>query len=530
MIFDTVHASSTSWPHREWQRLVNVGISRARDLLVVVSSRDEMREPYLSPLATLLAPRVLQRGVWRVVQAHVRHVPSERLRRDPATLGAQLEERTRLRAVPSAEQERLARLRLDGGPRLVRGVAGSGKTFLLAAWLAQAVRSATPPRSGTPRASSHERFWILYGNRSLGHLIVDLVETQWRRLESSRAFPWDYVDLWHVPDWLQFLASRFSITLTDLDRYAIEARAERLLETLRRRRVAPLATAAFVDEAQDLGPSVLELCAFLLPARSPAQPTHRPIHILYDNAQNIYGRGTPRWSSLGLDMRGRSAVLDQSFRGTRPIAEFALNVLDRLEDLSPDPDHAERVARGQIVSDRIHTRSWWRADFAQAHGPTPSVRIFDTLTAELSALTEILVHWIGREGVAPSRIPILANGTPFRVQLIHQLRPALESLSVIVREQRSGTFSEAEDTLVVTTAHSFKGYEAEIICVPGVDGFVTRQGRVLARPLYSALTRARSLLYVSGSRRSEESVRHLIDVIESVARDLTLASRSVGFE
>ncbi len=39
----------------------------------------------------------------------------------------------------------------------------------------------------------------------------------------------------------------------------------------------------------------------------------RSVNIFYDNAQNIYGRGTPTWSELGLGMRGRATVMKESF-------------------------------------------------------------------------------------------------------------------------------------------------------------------------------------------------------------------------
>jgi hypothetical protein len=54
VVFDTVNASSTAWSYGEWQRLINVAMSRAQSLLVVVASRSEMGEAYARPLARLL--------------------------------------------------------------------------------------------------------------------------------------------------------------------------------------------------------------------------------------------------------------------------------------------------------------------------------------------------------------------------------------------------------------------------------------------------------------------------------------------
>ncbi len=56
VIFDTVNAGSYSWPFDEWKRLVNVALSRAREAIIVLASRNEMHEPYLEPLRRQLTP------------------------------------------------------------------------------------------------------------------------------------------------------------------------------------------------------------------------------------------------------------------------------------------------------------------------------------------------------------------------------------------------------------------------------------------------------------------------------------------
>lgn len=47
-------------------------------------------------------------------------------------------------------------------------------------------------------------------------------------------------------------------------------------------------------------------------------------------------------------MRGRSSVMQESFRSTKPITEFALNVLYRLQPSEKGGDHAELTDRGLI--------------------------------------------------------------------------------------------------------------------------------------------------------------------------------------
>ncbi|MEO0604695.1 MAG: hypothetical protein AAF211_24895, partial [Myxococcota bacterium] len=125
--------------------------------------------------------------------------------------------------------------------------------------------------------------------------------------------------------------------------------------------------------------------------------------------------------------------------------------------------------------------------------------------AELRALADRVHTWVADEGVLPGDIRVLANSPEVREAAATVLTDRLGPLGATVESQARTTLSTGPHTLVVTTAHSFKGHEAEIVAVPGADRFVVRSEdppRILGRALYVALTRARSVLYVSGSASS----------------------------
>src|SRR5690606_25428420 len=132
-------------------------------------------------------------------------------------------------------------------------------------------------------------------------------------------------------------------------------------------------------------------------------------NIFYDNAQNIYGRRTPTWSELGLDMRGRSTVMKESFRSTKPIAEFALNVLYRLQPPESNPDHKEMVARGLIERAERNGTDWWTVRFNQIDGPKPTFHQYTNLDEEFEAIAAYCRKLIEVEGVQPSDICLLYN-------------------------------------------------------------------------------------------------------------------------
>jgi len=365
VIFDTVNAGSHSWPYDEWKRLVNVALSRSREMVVILASRSEMNEPYLRPLFPCLASKVLRRKagkfVWEEVVANKQFVLPEGLGvRETSSIGYQLSTRKQLQPVLSHDQERLCRLELDGKPRLVRGVAGSGKTVVLANWVMQTLH----------RLSDKEdlRIWAVFANRSLQSLIADSIEDAWKKETDGIAFPWEKVKLCHIREVLEPMLQRIGQSI-DAYGFDYDKAAEVVLERMGLGGVASCCEALFIDEAQDLGPSALRLLTKLVSQSDPTDPNSRSVNIFYDNAQNIYDRATPKWSEIGLDMRGRSTVMKESFRSTKPITEFALNVLYRLSSMEESSDHKELQTRGLIERGERLGKDWWNVRFNQIDGP-----------------------------------------------------------------------------------------------------------------------------------------------------------------
>jgi superfamily I DNA/RNA helicase len=281
----------------------------------------------------------------------------------------------------------------------------------------------------------------------------------------------------------------------DASAYDYESQARRILDS---GHLTPRFPALFIDEAQDFGHDTL---ALLIALTEPGPEQRRPVMIFYDNAQDIYGRGTPRWADLGLDLRGRSDVMRESFRSTRANTELALEVLDRLRPLRQSPDLRElmRAGPGGTPPLLAHEHGRWRARFCVAEGQPPEVRILPDRDAELRLVTRQVYKWIVEDGVPPGDIRILALKNT-RDAITRQLDQALGDHGRVV-QRRSEGFVGCEDAVVVTTPHSFKGHDAELIVVVGVDGYVT-SGRPLHAVLYVAMTRARTLLLVTGTTSS----------------------------
>lgn len=522
VIFDSVNAGSYGWPYDEWKRLVNVALSRSREAVIVFASRAEMEEPYMRPLMRHLSPQVLRKDgsrlYWEVVPKKAHYKPpgarEEKLAFDSgksSSIGMQLALRKALRPVLSHEQERLCGLALDGKPRLVRGVAGSGKTIVLAHWLMQTVKRL----SGEPNF----RIWAVFANRSLQSLIGYSIESAWSECSGGEPFPWSRVELHHIREILEVMLPEAGLS-AETYRFEYDHAAAAYLEKMTVNGIGARCDALFIDEAQDMGPNTLKLLSAIVRRSDASDENSRAVNIFYDNAQNIYRRNTPKWSDLGLDMRGRSVVMKESFRSTKPITEFALNVLYRLQPPGDDPDHKELVARGLVEQTKRNDSCWWRVRFNQVDGPRPRFRQFMSRDQEFDAISAYCRELILEQEVLPSDICLVYNGQNIKDRLEKQVAPNLIDLGVELSIQTNKPFQRNSNTLLGTTSHSYKGYDSEIVIVPAADQYISREKGILANNLYVAMTRARSILTLFSLRTRSGDPALLNEVIEDCLGNL----------
>jgi hypothetical protein len=393
----------------------------------------------------------------------------------------------------SKEQQRLCGLDMDGKPRLVRGVAGSGKTLVLAHWLQKTLLKLSD-RPDT-------RVWAVYANQALQRLIMDTIEEAWRSDGCKGRSPLECAHLVHARDLLQDLFREERLCWQG-DPYDINSQAAEYLKRRPFEQVKPRCQAMFIDEAQDMGPDMLRLLSALVEPTDTADPKARAVNIFYDDAQNIYGRPRPTWSEIGLGMLGRSTIMKESFRSTRPITEFALNVLYRLQPPGSNRDHKELVELGLIDQVSRKGGPWWHVRFSQAEGPNPIFRKYGSLEQQVQALGDQVLRWITREGVKPSDICILCNDNAFLKRVDEEIGPKLREINArVVRNPGHGDARDA-NAVVVSTSHSFKGYEAEVVVIGGVERFIA-QKKILPNNLYVAMTRARSVLAIYAYDRKD---------------------------
>ena len=205
-------------------------------------------------------------------------------------------------AVMDMHQEQIARS-LGEGHRIIRGVAGSGKTLILAFRAEHLARAATKPV-----------LILCYANGIAGRL-EDTMQSRGveNRVQVLTFHAWCYRMLRtygisapserEYPDYAKRLAASVSEVVKAVDQGHIPTEQY---------------DAVLIDEAHDFEPQWLALAAKMV------NPRTKALMVVYDDIQAIYkGRERPVWSQLGIEAKGRTTVLKVNYRNTAQIVAFA---------------------------------------------------------------------------------------------------------------------------------------------------------------------------------------------------------------
>lgn len=437
--------------------------------------------------------------------------PAEiRLDVDERCLGAYVDEVQSTEKYLSEEQKELIQLRIGGFPRVIRGVAGSGKTVVLAALAARYLHSRYP--EDTPRMA------VTCFNRTLVPFLQNRIEAAWQGYGYLVEMPLVQERIVHFNGLLWKLAeeSRGAIkpilirtVSCPIKRAQLYCNQLKELETNNPARYHALCfDAIFVDEAQDFAPEEFALLLALL--RPHPETGEKNLILCYDDAQNLYGRQRPVWRNIGINVAigDRSRVMRYCFRNSRQTVELAFNVLTGTQAPPDLRVHTRQYADvGYLREHNLITEeeTCFRIHFADRNDVAPIVQTFSLRHAELDWVVAQVVQLIKDEAVRPEDILLLtpmpragAVDVDYLERQFHKQLPAIPLYFAAAGENKDAQIF-APNRLTLSTVFSAKGYDAPIVFVFGTDLFpYTKEGRAA---FYVAATRAKLRLYLSGMWR-----------------------------
>lgn len=259
----------------------------------------------------------------------------------------------------------------------------------------------------------------------------------------------------------------------------------RVLELINAGRIAaPRYHALLVDETQDFAPSWFRVLLRML------KPETNLLFLVGDGAQRVYRRDLC-WNRLGIQLRGRSRILRRVYRNTFEIATYAADWMRT----HGGPADLERYGEEWVEPELDH--AWVR------HGSQPVLTGFPDPRAE----RQFLVEEIQR---------LLADGrSPSDILALHARRDAGSATAEALKQEGIPAAAVKETGLIfdppsvnVCTYHSAKGLEFPIVFCSMVNLFPDKRGfeaedaakqaeAEAARLLYVGMTRARDQLYVT---------------------------------
>jgi len=359
--------------------------------------------------------------------------------------------------VMDLQQEQLARS-LGDGHRVIHGVAGSGKTMILAYRAEQLATSA----QGKP-------ILVVCYNEPLAVKLAAVMQA--KGLEQR-------VHVRHFHRWCRQQLVAFGQPIPAQGPRMFEQMVDNVIRGVERSQIpSGQYHAVLIDEGHDFRPEWLKLVTQMV------DPHTNSLLLLYDDAQSIYERKRTRqfsFKSLGIQAQGRTTVLKINYRNTRQVLQTASMIAADL--LTPEDKDDDGIPMLQPIS-------------CGRDGHAPIIVRLPTLRDEAKKIADLLSaaheqgHPWGDMAVICRRYAVMEDCAEVlrRRKLPHQLRKG------------SGSFDPAADTIKLLTMHASKGLEFPIVALAGV-GHMPEDGEdedEEARLFYVAATRSTQELYIT---------------------------------
>ncbi len=376
--------------------------------------------------------------------------------------------------VMDLHQEKLAK-QLGDKNRLIRGVAGSGKTLILAS-------------RAKILAKQHPdwRILVLCFNISLAKNIEQMVEQMMKE-------PEDLFDLIEdkephqieVRNFHQFLYRDLKLT---------EAQIPAIVEKMDNgEAILPKYDAILIDEGQDFDANWYLLVSRLL------NPDTMSFLLVEDRAQDIYRRKRSYVQDTGLDFRGRSKVLNINYRNTAEIVRFAWGFYQHFSKIG------NQLINTEISDEIIIPKSTKRK------GPLPAMRLFQNFFQEADFIARQIERLHKVRGVPLEEILVLyrvkyANNWAYIDIFIKKLKEYdIPYYWVTENEQTKRQFQRNESSVKICTVDSSKGLDFTAVFMIAMHETPFNKEMEFEKEVsrvYIGMTRAKQYLCLSYSGQS----------------------------
>lgn len=432
-------------------------------------------------------------------------------------------EKSRVAVIAKLEEEirrfdrdqRVAYMTEVNGPQRIRGLAGSGKTVVLALKAAMtAIRN--------PDANIAVTFYT----KSLYQHIKQLI-TRFYRMHEDRDPDWRRLKILHAwggatVDGLYFLAAKrfghqpltFGQAQAGSSKQPFGYACERLLNE------APVTTIydyVFVDEAQDFPPEFMRLALALA--------VDEQLVIAYDVLQTIFDVEVPTAASLfGTDTRNEPTIsfdediiLHKCYRNPREVLVcahaigfgiYSKKIAQMLESKEYWEDFGYEVIDGElkpgqaVVITRSEENSPSTISQSNSIDQIITVEAFEDPAAEISYVTDKIFNDITVEGVPPEDILVICVDDRNTNSYFNRVKANLAERGIRVNNLQDDSYSlkdfQQDRCVTLSTIYKAKGNEAYVVYIVGVDAIFDNPSPKKRNRAFTAMTRAKGWLIMTG--------------------------------
>lgn len=379
-------------------------------------------------------------------------------------------------------QENLAK-QIGDKNRLIRGVAGSGKTLILAS-RAKMLAKDRP----------EWKILILCYNISLSRSIEQLIHHMMH--EPDNLFDFDFtkeesnlevssrnIQVRNFHSWLK--------NDLKINESEIPLIIEKLISG---EAILPMYDAILIDEGQDFEPEWFQLVSHLL------NPETKSLLLVEDRAQDIYKRKRSYIQDTGLNFQGRSKILSINYRNTAQVVKFAWDFYQKHSALKNKV--VSREYEGEIIAPQSTKRK----------GVEPAIIKTDSFFKEAKIVVRQIKKLHEQYKVPFYEMLILYRvKKTYNMSYIDVLKRALEEEGInyywlTENSMSKRNFEKEQDSVKISTIESSKGLDFQAVFIVNVDNmpFALEEDKEReASLLYIGMTRAKEFLCLSYSGKSE---------------------------
>ncbi|HOT98293.1 MAG TPA: 3'-5' exonuclease [bacterium] len=373
------------------------------------------------------------------------------------------------------QQERTAKS-LGEGHRILKGVAGSGKTLVLACRV-KYLKQIHP----------RWRILVVCFNISLRQYLRQLIQ-----VSGNSGTVNNDIDIFHFHGLVKELTNANLTKLPDESEDEYDIRVGRILiGAIAEGRIKKgIYDAILIDEGQDFTTEWMQGLSQLLNENSDS------LLFCYDPAQNVFGKRKPNWKTAGFKVQGKKpSELKKSYRNTVEILSIATK-LGRID------------AQAKQNTDDIIDCTLFPEIATKRHGELPVLKYFQDDESLVDFILDEIGKYIEQKECTFADIGVLYTDwkvlPPLFLDKFEKVFGADKCYWVTRDRESKINLDISSNDVKLLTLESCKGLEFRIVFFSGLEDLPkrTRDEESQRSLAYVGLTRAQDVLYVTALRKS----------------------------